>query len=86
MNISFSVLSPPVIRQASQSPSPLPVDESQVASSFSPVQARPTAPSFTQAIGLQEPSDPGALALSGTREARVTFSTLGEPSGFTPLL
>ena len=83
-NISFCVLSPPVMRQASHRPSPAPGEVSQVALSFLPLQASPTAPSLTQAVGLQRPSD--CCALVGTREARVTFSTLNEPSSFTPLL
>ena len=83
MNISFSVLSPPVMRQASQSPSPAPGDESQLASSSTPAQAAPMLPA-EHAIGLQRPTV--CEALTGTREARVTVSGFGEPSSLTPLL
>ena len=77
------MLSPPVMRQASQSPSPAPGDESQVASSSAPSHAAPIFPA-THAIGLQRPIVYDAL--TGTRDARVTNSGSGEPSGLTPLL
>src|SRR6185369_1126704 len=83
MNISFWVLSPPVIRHASQKPSFAFKLESQVRSSPTPLHAAPTLPD-TQAIGLHRPIVPWALV--GTSEARVTRSTSGVPSSFTPLL
>src|SRR5262245_19733839 len=54
MNISFCVLSPPVMLQASQNPSLAPSLESQTRSSPTPLQGAPTLPE-TQAIGLQSP-------------------------------
>src|SRR4029453_5518177 len=81
-NISFSVLSPPVMLQASQKPSPAPGDESQAASSSAPLHGAPILPA-TQATGLHFPMN---SALAGTREARVTCSMFGEPSSLTPLL
>ena len=84
MNISFSVLSPPVMRQASQEPSFAPGAESQVRSSPTPLQAAPIRPE-TQAIGLQ-PRMSSRRSGAGMREARVTVSGSGEPSGATPLL
>src|SRR5689334_2272295 len=83
-NISFCVLSPPVIGQASQSPSPAPGDESQLASSSAPLHAAPTLPA-TQPTGLHVPPTV-PWALGGMRDRRVTSSTSGEPSGLTPLL
>src|SRR5262245_6772126 len=79
-NISFSVLSPPVMWQASQTPSPDPDDESQ---SALPVHGAAILPA-TQATGVHLPMD--CCATGGTREARVTVSTLGESSAFRPLL
>ena len=84
MNISFSVLSPPVIRHASHTPSPAPGEESHVALSLEPLHAAPTFPA-THATGEQTPM-PASYALSGTFDARVTVSGLGEPSSAWPLL
>ena len=77
-NISFSVVGPPVIGQASQKPSPAPGLESQDAPSLSPLQAAPVLPE-THATGVH-------VVRSGKREYRVTASGSGEPSGATPLL
>jgi hypothetical protein len=77
MNISFSVLSPPVIEQASHDPSRAPGDESQRRSS--PVQGAPTFPA-THAMGWHW------KPCGGTCEARVTVVGSGEPSAATPLL
>src|SRR5262249_45580992 len=80
MNISFSVLSPPVIGQASQSPSPAPGVESHVALSAAPLHAARTLPA-THATGLHLMGEVG-----GMRDRRVTASGFGEPSSFMPLL
>src|SRR4030095_12874752 len=78
-NISFSVLSPPVMLQASQNPSPDPDDESQ--SAFV-VQDAPILPA-TQATGVHLPMY--CCATGGTREARVTASPLGGRASVLPL-
>ena len=84
MNISFSVLSPPVIGHASHSPSPAPGDESQVASSSAPLHAAPTRPAV-HATGLHvPPTCPAAVTL--TRDRRVTCDGSGtspSPSPFS---
>src|SRR2546425_5006227 len=81
MNISFSVLSPPRIGQASHTPSFTPDLESQ---SGSVVQV---AGGFifpaTHFTGVQCEN---AGALGGTCEARVTRVASGDPSAVTPLL
>src|SRR5215470_8791267 len=79
-NISFSVLSPPVIAHASHQPSPAPGVESQ---SVSWVHGSATLPS-THATGVHLPIY--CCALSGTRDARVTRLTFGSPSIPSPLL
>jgi hypothetical protein len=77
-NISFSVVGPPVMGQASQRPSPAPGLESQDAPSSDPLHGAPTLPA-THATGVHD-------VRSGMREALVTLSGSGDPSGATPLL
>jgi hypothetical protein len=80
MNISFSVLSPPLIRHASHSPSFAPDAESQVRSSPTPLHGVPTLPA-AHATGVHR-----LMALCGVFERRVTVSGSGDPSAATPLL
>ena len=79
MNISFSVLSPPVIGQASHTPSLAPGAESQSRS------RRHAAGGFifpaTHAIGVQWIGEFGGMC-----DARVTRLGSGDPSTVTPLL
>lgn len=77
-NISFSVVAPAVIGQASHQPSPAPGVESQLASSPVPVHGSPTRPS-THATGRH-------VVRSGIVERRVTRRRSKPPSGSTPLL
>ncbi len=79
MNISFSVLSPPVMGHASHEPSPALGDESHRRSSPTPEQGTPTFPE-THAVGVQW------NPCGGTCDARVTVVGSGEPSAVTPLL
>ena len=82
MNISFSVLSPPLIAQASHKPSFALGAESQVW--LSPTPYARGADLAGGARGRR--ARRRIRALAGMRESRVTASGSGEPSGATPLL
>jgi len=79
MNISFSVLSPPVMGHASHEPSFAPGAESQLRSSALPAHGAPTFPAV-HAVGVQW------KPCGGTWDARVTTVGSGDPSVATPLL